>query len=94
MFKALIRRSTDESEDNRRLVAGKPAIALVMACGQIIAGKGSSTFMQQAPVSLPQLCKVALVLHVPPSKHLKCMLTFLSCGIKHCLPVPRRLLAL
>ena len=94
MFKALFRRSSDENEDSSWPVAGKPAIALVMACGQIIAGKGSSTYMQQAPVSLPQLCKVHLVSHVLPSEQLTCMPMSLSRGIKRSLPVPRRLLAL
>ncbi len=29
----------------------KPVIALIVACGQIVAGKGSATELQQAPVS-------------------------------------------
>ena len=36
----------------------KPVIALIVACGQIVAGKGSATELQQAPVSVPSFMTI------------------------------------
>ena len=43
----------DEISAKSEFRSQKPVVALIVACGQIVAGKGSATELQQAPVSEP-----------------------------------------
>ena len=47
----------------------KPVIALIVACGQIVAGKGSATELQQAPVSAHLLHKCLWQLKAHTAAH-------------------------